>query len=161
MYKWYTIEVNCLLLSLSSIESVFYINSVMMAKINYLYRCQYVNGDRKSCTEEHRQGRCVDRVGASTAVVKESSLMCILYNALLMGGEWIKTVKNMQHCQCCRWGGKRATLIASSVTMCVDGARGDDAVRFEEHRAYAALHEQTVYPMMKWQGDEVDWNVNW
>jgi len=47
----------------------------MMAKINYLHRCQYVNGDRKSCTEEHRQGRCVDRVGASTAVVKESSLM--------------------------------------------------------------------------------------
>jgi len=59
--------------------------------------------------ENHTQ-RTIGRLGASTAVVKESSLMCILYNALLMGEEWIKTVKNMQHCQCCRWGGKRATL---------------------------------------------------
>jgi hypothetical protein len=42
--------------------------------------------------ENHTQ-RTIGRLGASTAVVKESSLMCILYNALLMGGEWIKTVK--------------------------------------------------------------------
>jgi len=45
--------------------------------------------------------------------------------------------------------------------MFVDEARGDDDVRFEEHRAYAAFHEQTVYPMMKWQGNEVDWKINW